>query len=108
MKLFDIGTEIDNARVMLDHADNLLILFNESMDRELDVLKEGDCWARYVHKRSPLLRSLLDAIQGQVGEAMAMLAALSDSVNDEWREEKPKAAEVSQEQTGSKQEANKS
>lgn len=108
MKLFDIGTEIDNARVMLDHADNLLILFNETMDRELDVLKEGDCWARYVHKRSPLLRSLLDAIQGQVGEAMAMLAALSDSVSDEWREEKPKAAEVSQGQTGRKKEANES
>lgn len=108
MKLFDIGTEIDNARVMLDHADNLLILFNETMDREMEVLKDGDCWARYVHKRSSLLSSLLASIQGQIGEAMEGLAALSDAVHEDWREEKPEAAEVSQKQTGSKPEANES
>lgn len=82
MELFDIGTEIDNARVRLDHADNLLILFCETMDRELGVLKDGDCWARYVLKRSDLLTSLMDSIQGQIGEAVAGLAALSDAVHD--------------------------
>ena len=96
MKLFDIGTEIDNARVELDHADNLLILFNETMDRELDTLKEGDCWARYVHKRSALLTSLLVSIQEQMGDAMERLAALSDAVHNGWREGDPKPEEASQ------------
>lgn len=97
MELFDIGTEIDNARGRLDNAGNLLILFNESMEQELDVLKEGDCWARHVYNRSPLLSSLLDAIQEQVRETMAMLADLSNSVHAEWKEEKLKSAGVSQE-----------
>ena len=99
MTMFDIGTEIDNARVELDHANNLLILFNETMDRELDTLKDGDCWARYVHKRSALLTSLLTSIQGQIGDAMERLAILSDAVHDEWREEDPESVEANQKQT---------
>lgn len=98
MTMFDIGTEIDNARVELDHADNLLILFNETMDRELETLKDGDCWARYVHKRSALLTSLLTSIQGQIGEAIERLAALSDAVQDGWKED-PESVGANQKQT---------
>lgn len=88
MTLFDIGTELENARVAMSRADDIWDVFLEDMERDLEQMDDDDCWVKYMRKRFGRTRSLLEAAALQQGEALATLNEMIAAVYAMNREEK--------------------
>ena len=80
MTLFEVGTELENILVQATRVDNLLSLFEEDIEREVESLAEGDCWSRYFKERYSRLRSLMESIQQQHSELLCALQKPIDAV----------------------------
>ena len=88
MTMFDIGTELENIKITLNRVDDLLDIFEEIMVRDLDDMDGSDSWAIYMRKRFDRMRSILDVMSQQHGDAISALGTLIDTVYAVSKQEK--------------------
>ena len=78
--MYDLLSDLSDSNVEIMRARNILYLFGEQLDDELEVLqKEKQMAIDYFMNRYRLLRSLLDAIEIQLADTTASLA---ETMND--------------------------
>ena len=73
--LHSLLSDLDDNNVEIERARDMLQLFDEHLDSELEVLRKEKQWAtEYFLNRFHLLRSLLDAIEIQLSDTAVSMA----------------------------------
>lgn len=79
--LWNIGAELDDIHVQLYQVRNMLYIFDENLESELDFMKQSN--DGYVHnflKRYDLLRSLMEVMQLRITESLDDMRVQIDAV----------------------------
>ena len=82
MNLWNIASELDDVSAGLHQIDNLLHVYEEHIENEIEFLKEHDTTgtARYFVDRYDMLRSLMEVIQLHVYGAADLLQKQIDAI----------------------------
>jgi len=79
--LFDIGSELEDIHVQLHQVRNMLYIFNEHLESELDFIKQ--CNAGFVEhflNRYDVLRSLMEVMMLNINGALGDMRVQIDAV----------------------------
>lgn len=89
--LWDIGAELDGIHVQFLQVRNMLYIFDEHLDREIDFMKEfNNGYVQYFLERYDMLRSVMDVMQIRITEAIDDMRVQIDAVYEEGRKAKPR------------------
>lgn len=90
MSLWNIGAALDNVNLGLHQTKNLLQIYDERIEEELEFLQKngGDGVAAYFVGRYDMLRSLMEIIQTHVHDTAALLQVQIDAVYAAGKEER--------------------
>lgn len=82
MNLYKVGNDLDDVGVYLHRIINLLHIYEERIECEVEFLKENDTsgTARYFIDRYDLLRSLMDTIQNSAYDTAESLQKQIDAI----------------------------
>lgn len=89
--LWDIGAELDDIHVQFYQVKNMLYVFDEHLERELDFLKkcDGDYVQSFIN-RYDMLRSVMEIMQLRINGAIAAMRVQIDAVYEADRKARSK------------------
>ncbi len=87
--LWRIVSDLDDTHSKLEYLLDLLQIYDEHLDREMDfVSKQHDTTAYYLNGRYSLLRSMMDVMRFYLGDVIDTMQLQIDAVYDEGRKAK--------------------
>lgn len=93
--LFDIGTELDDVHSQFYRIINLLYIFDEHLEGDLDFLKRSnDVYAKHFLKRYEILHSMMDVIQISINEASDNMQQQIDAIYETDRKAQSRSPET--------------
>lgn len=79
--LWDIGADLDDIHVQLEHVRNLLYVFDENMESELDFMKQSnDVFVKHFLVRYDMLHSVMEVLRVHLSEAIDTMRPQIDAV----------------------------
>ena len=89
--LWDIGAELDDIYVQIQQVRNMLYIFDEHLDGELDFMKEHTAgYAKYFIKRYDMLHSVMEVMQLHINDAIDAMRVQIDAVYEADRKNQPR------------------
>ena len=79
--LWSIGTELDDIHFQFHQIRNMLYIFDEHLEGELDFMKQcDDSYVQHFIKRYDMLRSVMDVMQLRINDAIDAMQVQIDAV----------------------------
>lgn len=92
--LWDIATELDNIHVQLHQVCNMLYVYDEHLEGELDFLKKHDDGPiQYFVNRYDLIRSVMEVMQLRINDAIDAMQVQIDALYEADKKARPRATE---------------
>ena len=92
--LWDIGTELDDIHVQLHQVRNMLYVYDERLEGDLDFMKKCDvgCVQHFI-KRYDMLRSVMEVMQFRINNAIDAMQVQINALYEADRKARPRATE---------------
>ena len=91
--LWDIGMRLDDIYVQFHQVRNMLYVYDEVIEGDLDFMKlSDDCYAKHFLDRYDKLRSVMEVMQISINEAIDAMRAQIDAVYEADRKARPISA----------------
>jgi len=92
--LWNIGLELDDIHAQLHQVRNMLYVYDEHLEGELDFLKKhDDGLTRHFVDRYDLIRSVMEVMQLRINDAIDAMRVQIDAVYEADRKARPRATE---------------
>lgn len=89
--LWDIGSELDDVHVQIHQVRNMLYIFDEHLERELDFIKQCNSGhVEYFLKRYDMLRSVMEVMMLRINGALDSMRVQIDAVYEADRNTRPR------------------
>lgn len=90
-RLWDIGAELDGIYVQFHQVRNMLYIFDEHIEDDLNFLKRcNDGYVQHFIKRYDMLRSVMEIMQLQINEAINAMRVQINAVYEQDRKARSK------------------
>lgn len=93
--LWDIGAELDDIHVQFHQVRNMLYVYDEHLEGELDFMKKCDAgYVQHFIKRYDVLRSVMEVMQLRINDAIDAMRVQIDAVYEADRKARPRPLDV--------------
>lgn len=92
--LWDIGSELDDIHEQFHQVQNMLYVYNEHLDGELDYMKKIDNGLiQHFIKRYDMLHSVMEVMQLRINDAIDAMQVQIDAIYEADRKARPRVTE---------------
>ena len=92
--LWNIGAELDDIHFQFHQIRNMLYIFDEHLDGELDFLKRcDDGYVQHFIERYDMLRSVMEVMQLRINDTIDAMRVQIDAVYEADRKARPRVTE---------------
>lgn len=92
--LFDIADELEHIHVAFHQVENMLSVYDEHLEGELDFMKKCDNgYVQHFIKRYDMLHSVVEIMQLRINDAIDAMQVQIDAVYEADRKARPRVTE---------------
>ena len=88
--IWDIASDLEGTHVHLHQIRNMLIIYDEHLESDLDFLKNNNKTAAHFVDRYDLLRSMMEVMQSGLNSAVNEMEAQINALYDADRKARPR------------------